>query len=148
LIAEIGVDMSRFATAAHLASWCGLCPGNNQSAGKRYSGRTGKGNVYVRRVLVEAAWADARIMRRRTFFTTMFFRISRRAGMKKAVVAVAHRILTVVYLMIRDRTRYIEQGADYFDRLHADKTKRRLMARLENLGYDVNITPRYPPQIH
>jgi transposase len=86
LIAEIGVDMSRFATTAHLASWCGPCPGNNKSAGKRLSGR---GNAYVRTLLVEAARATARITRRRAFFTTLFFRISRRAGMKKAAVAVA-----------------------------------------------------------
>jgi transposase len=143
LIAEIGVDMSRFPTAGHLASWCGLCPGNNESAGKRYSGRTGKGNVYVRRVLVEAAWSAARITRRHTFFTTLFFRISRRAGMKKAAVAVAHRLLTIVYVMIRDGKRYIEQGADYFDRLHPEQTKRRLLARLDNLGYEVSLTPKY-----
>jgi transposase len=100
LIAEIGTDMTRFPTAGHLASWCGLCPGNAESAGKRHSGRTGKGNRYIRRALVEAAWAAARITRRRTFFTTLFYRISQRAGMKKAAVAVAHRMLRIVYGMI------------------------------------------------
>lgn len=145
LIAEIGTDMSRFPTGGHLASWCGLCPGNNASAGKRHSGRTGKGNRYIRRVLVQAAWAAARINRRRTFFTTLFFRVSSRAGMKKAAIAVAHRILTLAYVMIRDGSRYREQGADYFDRLNPERTKNRLLARLQHLGFDVDLKPRIVP---
>jgi transposase len=146
LIAEIGADMSRFPSAGHLASWCGLCPGNSESAGKRHSGRTGKGNRYVRRALVEAAWAAARITSKRTFFTTLFFRVSRRAGLKKAAIAVAHRLLQVIYHIIRDGSRYREQGADYFDRIHPERTKMRLLARLEGLGYNVEITPKIPPQ--
>jgi hypothetical protein len=145
LIAEIGTDMSRFPTGGHLASWCGLCPGNSESAGKRHSGRTGKGNRYVRRVLVQAAWAAARINRRRTFFTTLFFRVSSRAGMKKAAIAVAHRILTLAYVMIRDGSPYREQGADYFDRLHPERTKNRFLARLQHLGFDVELKPRIVP---
>jgi transposase len=142
LIAEIGVDMSRFPTAGHLASWCGLCPGNAESAGKRHSGRTGKGNRYVRRALLQAAWAAARITRRRTFFTTFFYRVSRKAGMKKAAVAVAHKILTLAYVMIRDGSPYREQGADYFDRIHPERTKNSLIRRIEKLGFDVQITPK------
>jgi transposase len=142
LISEIGIDMSRFPSAGHLASWCGLCPGNAASAGKRHSGRTAKGNRYIRRALVEAAWAAARITSRRTFFTTLFFRISRRAGLKKAAVAVAHRILQVVYSMLSTGVRYHEQGADYFDRLHPERTKNRLLARLENLGFSVILAPK------
>lgn len=142
LISEIGVDMSRFPGSGHLASWCGLCPGNAASAGKRHSGRTSKGNRYVRRALVQAAWAAARITRKRTFFTTLFFRISKRAGLKKAAVAVAHRILQLAYCMIRDRSRYCEQGADYFDRLHPERTKNRLLKRLQNLGFDIEIKPK------
>ena len=147
LIAEIGVDMSRFPSAGHLASWCGLCPGNAESAGKRHSGRTGKGNSYLRCALVEAAWAAARITHRRTFFTTLFFRISRRTGLKKASLAVAHRILRVAYLMIRDGTPYCEHGADDFDRLHPERTRNTLLARLENLGFEVQLRPKLTAQI-
>jgi transposase len=142
LIAEIGVDMSRFPSAGHLASWCGLCPGNAESAGKRHSGRTSKGNRYVRRALVQAAWAAARITRRRTFFTTFFHRVSNKAGMKKAAIAVAHKILCLFYTMIRDGSHYREQGADYFDRIHPERTKNKLIKRLINLGFDVQIIPK------
>jgi transposase len=146
LIAEIGVDMQQFPTAGHLASWCGLCPGNAESAGKRHSGRTNKGNRYVRRALVQAAWAAARITRRRTFFTTFFFRVSRKAGMKKAAVAVAHKILSLVYLMIRDGSSYREQGADYFDRVHPERTRNKLVQRLEKLGFHVTISQNPSPE--
>ena len=146
IIAEIGVDMSRFPTSGHLASWCGLCPGNAESAGKRQSGRTSKGNQYIRRALVEAAWAAARISRRRTSFTTLFYRISRRAGMKKAALAVAHRLLTVVYCLIRDGVRYREQGADYFDRMHPERVTNRLKAKLEALGFEVDLRPKLTPE--
>lgn len=146
LISEIGVDMSRFPTAGHLASWCGLCPGNAESAGKRHSGRTSKGNKYIRRALVQAAWAAARITRKRTFFTTFFYRISSRAGMKKAAIAVAHRILSTVYVMLRDGSRYREQGADYFDRVHPERTKNKLTQRLERLGFEVQLTPKSIPK--
>jgi transposase len=146
LISEIGVDMERFPDSGHLASWCGLCPGNAESAGKRHSGRTGKGNRYVRRVLVQSAWAAARIVRKRNFFTALFYRVSSRAGMKKAAVAVAHRILVIVYSMIRSGTAYREQGADYFDRLHPERTKNRLTARLEQLGFLVHVESRISGQ--
>jgi len=146
LISEIGVEMSRFPTAGHLASWCGLCPGNAESGGKRHSGRTSKGNRYVRRALLQAAWAAARITRRRTFFTTFFFRVSRKAGMKKAAVAVAHKILALAYLMIRDGSEYREQGADYFDRVHPERTKNKLIQRLERLGFEVRLTPKSMPE--
>lgn len=146
LIAEIGVDMSRFPSAGHLASWCGLCPGNAESGGKRHSGRTSKGNRYVRRALLQSAWAAARITRRRTFFTTFFFRISRKAGMKKAAVAVAHKILSLAYVMIRDGSAYREQGADYFDRIHPERTTNSLVRRIERLGFDVQIIPKTYPE--
>lgn len=142
LISELGIDMSRFQTAGHLASWCGLCPGSAESAGKRRTGRTSKGNRYVRRALTQAAWAAARITRRRTFFTTFFFRVSRKAGLKKAAVAVAHKILTLAYIMIRDGSPYREQGADYFDRIHPERTRNSLVRRIERLGFDVQIVPK------
>jgi hypothetical protein len=145
LIAEIGVDMSRFPSARHLASWCGLCPGNAESGGKRHSGRTSKGNRYIRRALLQAAWAAARITRRRTFFTTFFFRVSRKAGMKKAAVAVAHKILCLAYVMIRDGSTYREQGPDYFDRIHPERTKHNLVARLAKLGFLVSLEPTISP---
>jgi transposase len=146
LISEIGLDMSRFPDSGHLASWCGLCPGNAASAGKRHSGKTTKGNRYVRRVLVQAAWAAARISRKRNFFTTFFHRISSRAGMKKAAVAVAHRMLAIVYSMIRDGSDYRENGADYFDRLHPEPAKNKLTARLERLGFLVHLESKLSPQ--
>jgi transposase len=111
LIAEIGVDMSRFPSSGHLASWSGLCPGNAESAGKCHSGRTSKGNRYIRRGLVQAAWAAARITRQRNFFTTLFIRISSRAGLKKAAIAVAHRLLSIAYYMIRDGSRLPRAGS-------------------------------------
>jgi len=141
LISEIGVDMGRFPDSGHLASWCGLCPGNANSAGKRHSGRTSKGNRYVRRALVQSAWAAARIVRKRNFFTALFYRVSSRGGMKKAAVAVAHRILVIVYSMIRSGEAYREQGPDYFDRLHPERTKNRLTARLDRLGFLVHVEP-------
>ena len=146
MISEIGADRGRFASSGHLASWCGLCPGNAASAGKRHSGRTSKGNRYIRRVLVQAAWAAARINRKRNFFTTLFYRISSRAGMKKAAVAVAHRMLTIIYSMIREGAEYRENGADYFDRLHPERTKNRLTARLERLGFLVSLKPKLSPE--
>jgi transposase len=146
LISEIGVDMGRFPDSGHLASWCGLCPGNDDSAGKRHSGRTGKGNRYVRRALVQSAWAAARIVRKRNFFTALFYRVSSRAGMKKAAVAVAHRILVIVYSMVRSGEAYREQGPDYFDRLHPERTKNRLTARLDRLGFLVHVEPKISRQ--
>jgi len=146
LIAEIGVDMARFPTAGHLASWCGLCPGNAESGGKRRSGRTSKGNRYIRRALLQAAWGVERITSRRTFLTSFFFRVSRKAGRRKAAVAVAHKILTLAYVMIRDGSAYYEQGADYFDKVHPERTKKRLTARLEQLGFTVRLEPKLSPE--
>ena len=146
LIAEIGVDMARFPTAGHLASWCGLCPGNADSGGKRRSGRTSKGNRYIRRALLQAAWGVERITSRRTFLTSFFFRVSRKAGRRKAAVAAAHKILTLAYVMIRDGSAYYEQGVDYFDKVHPERTKKRLTARLEQLGFTVRLEPKLSPE--
>lgn len=142
LISEIGLDMSRFPSPGHLASWAGLCPGNSESAGKRHSGRTNKGNRYIRRALVQSAWAAARTSRKPTFLTAVIFRIARRAGMKKAAIAVAHRLIALVYCMIRDGSRYREQGADYFDRIHPERTLNKLIQRIDRLGFSVRLDPK------
>ena len=136
LISEIGADMSPFPDAGHLASWAGLCPGNNESAGKRKSGRTRKGNRYLKRIMVQAAWAAAHT--KNTFLSASFFRLARRQGTKKAAVALAHRILTIVYHIIRDGESYREYGGDFFDKLHPQKTAHRLLSRLQSLGFDVS----------
>ncbi|MDE3110740.1 MAG: IS110 family transposase [Acidobacteriota bacterium] len=147
LIAETGADMSPFPDAKHLASWAGLCPGNNESAGKRKSGRTRKGNRYLRRILVQAAWAAAHT--KDTYLSALFLRLARKIGMKKATVALAHRMLLIAFHIIRDGERYREAGGDYFDKRNPARTARRLMARLEALGYDISLNApdaTAPPQ--
>ncbi len=142
LIAELDLEMSQFPDAKHAASWAGLCPGNAESAGKRFSGRTRKGDRYLRRILVQNAWAVAHM--KDCFLTAVFYRIAHHRGMKKAAVSVAHRILVIAYHIIRDGTEYWEQGGDYFDRLHPDRTVARLTRRLMRIGYDVTLTPHTP----
>ena len=140
ILAEIGVDMTRFATPAHLASWAGLCPGNAESAGKRKSSKTRKGNRYLRRALIQTGWAIAR-RKDDCFLTAVFFRIARRGGMKKAAVAVAHKILQLMHRLLSSGCEYIDPGANYFDRLHPQKTAKRLIHRLEQLGLNVTVQP-------
>jgi transposase len=149
ILAEIGTDLSPFPDAKHLASWAALCPGNNESAGKRKQGRTRKGNRYLRRVLVQAAWAAGHS--KGTFLSSLFFRFARRQGMKKAAVSVAHRMLLILYPIIRDGASYQDRGDDYFDRLNPVKTAHRLISRLERLGYDttgVAARPDSPAPAH
>jgi transposase len=143
LIAEIGTDMSRFPDARHLASWAGLCPGNKESASKRFSGRTRKGDRYLRRILVQNAWAVAHM--KDCALTALFFRVAAHQGMKKAAVAVAHRILMLAYYIIRDRSRYREAGGDVYDRRHPQRTAKRLVRRLERIGFEVTVKPKAEP---
>lgn len=137
ILAEIGWDMSAFPSAHALASWAGLCPGNEESAGKRRSGRVRKGNRYLRRTLVQNAWAVSHS--KDCFLTSLFQRIAHRRGMKRAAMAVAHRILIIAFYIIRDGVVYRELGGDYHDRLHPVRTARRLIHRLKSLGYKVDM---------
>jgi len=138
LIAELGVDMIVFPDERHCASWAGLCPGSKESAGKQQSTRTRPGNRYLRRVLVQSAWAASRC--KKGHLQAVFRRIAGRRGMKKAAVAVAHRILVAAYHILRDNTVYVELGEDYLDMLNPERTERRLTRRLEMIGYQVTLT--------
>lgn len=138
-IAEIGLDMEQFPTHRHLASWTGLCPGNNESAGKRKRGRARKGNQWFRRYAIEMALAASRS--KGTYLNALYHRLVRRKGHKKAIVAVAHSILVIIYHVIKHRVPYRELGADYFDKLNATYIKRHYLKRLESLGFKVTLEP-------
>jgi transposase len=135
MIAEIGTDMSVFPTADHLASWAGVCPGNNESAGKHKSGKTPKANRWLRRTLGEAAWAAART--KKTYLSAQYRRLASRRGKKRAIVAVGHTILIIAFHLLRDSTSYSELGADYFDRINPERLKNYFVKRLEQLGHKV-----------
>jgi transposase len=137
LVAELGTDLTRFPTAAHLASWAGLCPGNDESAGKRRSGKTRKGNKSLRWALLEAAQAASRA--RNTYLAAQFHRLAARRGKKKAAVAVAHSILVAAYHLLTRPADYHDLGGDYFDRRDQDALERRLVRRLEALGNKVTL---------
>ena len=141
IIAEIGTDMSRFPTSGHLASWAGMCPGNNESAGKHKSGRTRKGSKWLHKALVESAHAAARS--KDTYLAAQYARIRGRRGPKKAAVAVGHSILVIAYHLLERDNAYNELGGDFFVELHARHRKahtNRLVRQLERLGYDVDLT--------
>jgi len=132
--------MTRFPSHRHLASWAGVCPGNRQSGGKRLSGKPTKGNVWLRAVLGEVAWAASRT--RDTYLRAQFERLARRRGRKKAVVAVGHTLLVIIYHLLRTGQPYAERGADYFDTLDTTRITQHHVQRLGQLGYEVTITPK------
>jgi transposase len=138
IIAEIGVEVeANFPTDKHLASWCGLCPGNNASGGKRQSGRTRDGNAYLRSALVQAAWAAQRS--KHTYLSAQYRRLAKRINRKKAAIAVAHSLIVIVYyVLVRDRS-YQDLGGDYFDRQHVEQQRAYLVRRLEALGCRVTV---------
>jgi transposase len=137
LVAESGGDMSRFPTAGHLCSWAGLCPGQDESAGKRRSGRTRRANRYLRSALIEGGLAATRA--KATALQARSYRVKRNRGHKKAVVATGHHILEIAFDIMRDGGSYQELGADYFDRHHRDRAIRRHVRQLEALGYTVTL---------
>jgi transposase len=139
VLAEIGPDLSRFADARHLCSWAAICPGNHESAGKRRSGRMRHGNRWLRGVLLQAAWAAIKV--KGGYFGAQFRRIAKRRGDKRAAIAVAHSLLTVIYYVLTRGVPYDDLGADYFDRLRPEQQARYHARRLAELGFDVTLNP-------
>ena len=137
IVAEIGVDMTVFKSEAHLASWAGVCPGNHQSAGKRQRGTTRKGNIHLTTILVEAA--QAAIKTKGSYLRDKFHRLKARRGYKRALMAIAHKILIAAYHMLLGRTDYRDLGESYLDGLSKNRTTNMLVRRLERMGYSVHL---------
>jgi len=142
VIAEIGVDMTVFPDEHHLVSWCGMCPGNEESARRRLRSRTRKGNRWLRRALAEAAWA-ARASKQ-SYFRAQYRRLAGRRGKKRALLAIGHSLLVVIYHVLKDNVEYTDLGPDYFDGLAPERMRRYLVKRLERMGYEVTLSLRTP----
>jgi transposase len=139
ILAELGPDMSVFETARQAASWAGLCPGNNESGGRRMGGRTRKANHYIRRVMCEAAWGATH--KKKSYLPAYYRRIRSHAGHKKALIALAHHMLIVAFHILKDGVEYIEKGENYRDEINKPKAVDRLVTRLHRLGFYVTLTP-------
>jgi transposase len=139
IVAEIGIDMSRFATPGHLLSWACMCPRNDESAGKRRSTRLRRGGKWLKTTLVQAAWSAVKV--KGGYLQAQFHRLRARRGAKKAIIAVAASMLTAAWHMLRDGTEWHDLGAAHFDRADAQKTANRLIQRLRQIGYTVQATP-------
>lgn len=139
IVAEIGVDMAQYPSVGHLCCWAGMSPGNNESAGKRRSGRTTHGSRWLRRALVLAAHSSSRA--KDSFLAARFRRLAARRGKKRAAVAVGHSILKVIYVLLKHGTAYRDLGGTYFERLHPEALTRYLVRRLERLGHQVTLAP-------
>lgn len=139
VLAEIGADMNQFPTEDNLSSWAGICPGNNETGGKRKSGKINKGNKWLKATLGEIAWAAART--KGTYLSEHFKRLCRRKAKKKAIVATAHTCLVIIYHIIKNRMKYKELGPDHFNKMDKEKVKKNIIKRLEKLGYKVTVEP-------
>ena len=137
ILCETGTDMSRFPTHRHMAAWAGICPGNNESAGKRKRGKTCKGNKALKTTLVQAVKAISHT--KGNYLSAMYHRLAARIGKNKATVAVAHALLVIIYHMLKKGTRYCDLGANHFDELNKQAVAKRSIKRLEALGFKVTV---------